>query len=239
VLPLKEIVDNAADAAEKRKDPSVKVWFEADKLIVEDNGYGIPRDKINQIFDWERFASSKYYDFRPSRGSMGAGMKMVVAYLSALAREYDLPPDEGYLRILSKDYEFTICNVKQINEKLVDDRELRDVPFRNGTTVEIKFPSEILSREHFWDFMYEYTIINPWINFEVNLEEFPRVTKFNVRKQSYLSYFSLGEFVDLVLRTGREYPETTLKYFLKSIFRRRVPREFDPMKKSQILASKK
>ena len=231
MLPLKEIIDNATDAAEKRKDPFVKVWFEDDKLIVEDNGHGIPRDKVNQIFDWERFASSKYYDFRPSRGSMGAGMKMVIAYLSALAREYDLPPDEGYLRILSKDYDFTIRNVKQVNEKIVDDRELRDVPFRNGTIVEIKFPLKILGWEDFYDFMYGYMIINPWISFEVNGKEFPRVTKFNVRKQSYLSYYSPREFVDLVLRTSREYPETTLKYFLKSIFRRSVPRVFDPMKK--------
>jgi hypothetical protein len=79
-LLLKEIVDDALDAAEGvRRPPIVSVTVERDALVVEDTGPGIEERIIRDIADPNVYSSDKDLYISPSRGMIGQGLKFAWA----------------------------------------------------------------------------------------------------------------------------------------------------------------
>jgi DNA topoisomerase VI subunit B len=81
---LKELIDNALDAAESvvrdlYQAPVVRVTIERDILIVEDNGPGIPEETVRHALDYAVRASDKAYYVSPTRGALGNALKCVFA----------------------------------------------------------------------------------------------------------------------------------------------------------------
>ena len=87
ITAVKEAVDNALDACEEARIlPTIKVAIEKVdakkdiiKLIVEDNGPGIPQKSIEKVFGQLLFGS-RFHAIRQSRGQQGIGITGVVMY---------------------------------------------------------------------------------------------------------------------------------------------------------------
>ena len=87
ITAVKEAVDNALDACEEARIlPTIKVSIEKldikkdiVKLVVEDNGPGIPQKSIEKVFGQLLFGS-RFHAIRQSRGQQGIGITGVVMY---------------------------------------------------------------------------------------------------------------------------------------------------------------
>ena len=77
---LKELVDNALDAAEDAGiPPIIEVTLSDDGLTVADNGPGIAAKVVKRILDLSSKTSSKDFYLAPTRGAQGNALKTVLA----------------------------------------------------------------------------------------------------------------------------------------------------------------
>jgi Histidine kinase-, DNA gyrase B-, and HSP90-like ATPase len=80
VVILKELVDNAIDACEEAGiAPVVAVTLARNRISIEDNGPGIPRDVIQDVLDFSVRVSSREAYVSPTRGAQGNALKTIVA----------------------------------------------------------------------------------------------------------------------------------------------------------------
>ena len=87
ITAVKEAVDNALDACEEARIlPTIRIQItkldpkkDIIKLIVEDNGPGIPQKSIEKVFGQLLFGS-RFHAIRQSRGQQGIGITGVVMY---------------------------------------------------------------------------------------------------------------------------------------------------------------
>jgi DNA topoisomerase-6 subunit B len=85
ITAVKESVDNSLDACEEARilpDISVKIHRTKNdelKLITQDNGPGIPRDAIENVFG-KFLLGSRFHAIRQTRGQQGIGITGVVMY---------------------------------------------------------------------------------------------------------------------------------------------------------------
>jgi len=77
---LKELVDNALDAAEHAGvKPEITVSVEGDSLSVADNGPGLAPEIVTRILDFSTRTSSKNHYVSPTRGAQGNAFKTLLA----------------------------------------------------------------------------------------------------------------------------------------------------------------
>ena len=85
ITAVKEAVDNSLDACEEaRISPDISVTIEKEKgdrikLTCRDNGPGIPRDSISNVFG-KFLLGSRFHAIRQTRGQQGIGITGVVMY---------------------------------------------------------------------------------------------------------------------------------------------------------------
>jgi DNA topoisomerase VI subunit B len=80
VVLLKELVDNALDAAEEAGvAPVIEVTLGEDRIVVQDNGPGIPPDVVQDVLDFAVRISSREAYVSPTRGAQGNALKVIVA----------------------------------------------------------------------------------------------------------------------------------------------------------------
>src|SRR5712675_505447 len=76
---LKELVDNALDAAEEAGiAPVVSVVVKRGSIVVEDNGPGIPAKTIDGVLEYSVQVSSREAYVSPTRGQQGNALKTVL-----------------------------------------------------------------------------------------------------------------------------------------------------------------
>jgi hypothetical protein len=79
LVVLKELVDNALDAAEEAEiAPVISIAVKGGSIIVKDNGPGIPAKTIDGILDYSIRVSSREAYCSPTRGAQGNALKTVL-----------------------------------------------------------------------------------------------------------------------------------------------------------------
>jgi DNA topoisomerase VI subunit B len=79
LVVLKELADNALDAAEEAEiAPLISITIEGNAIIVEDNGPGIPDNTITGILDYSVRVSSREAYVSPTRGAQGNALKTIL-----------------------------------------------------------------------------------------------------------------------------------------------------------------
>ena len=85
LVVLKELVDNAIDAAEEAcAAPVISVAVKDGKIVVTDNGPGIRSKVVRNILDYNVRVSSREAYVSPTRGAQGNALKTVIAMPLAL-----------------------------------------------------------------------------------------------------------------------------------------------------------
>jgi hypothetical protein len=143
---IKELADNGIDACEEAEvAPVIKVTITTGKsgkptrIVIEDNGPGIPAETITGIIDYDIRVSSREAYISPTRGRQGNALKTILpmAYvLGGKVRGETWIEARGIKhRIL-----FTVNQIKQ--EPIVNDLQSRS-RIRTGTRVTVFWPSKI------------------------------------------------------------------------------------------------
>jgi DNA topoisomerase VI subunit B len=82
---LKELVDNAIDAAEEAGiAPVIQVEVANGTITITDNGPGIPAETVAGVLDFSVRVSSREAYVSPTRGAQGNALKIIVAMAFAL-----------------------------------------------------------------------------------------------------------------------------------------------------------
>jgi hypothetical protein len=148
---IKELVDNGIDACEEAEvAPVIRVMIttgrkrrsrpaKPTRIVIEDNGPGIPTDTITGIIDYDIRVSSREAYISPTRGRQGNALKTILPMAYVLGGK---GKGETWIeaRGLKHRILFTVNQIKQ--EPIVNDLQSRS-RIRTGTRVTVFWPSEI------------------------------------------------------------------------------------------------
>ena len=176
----KEIVDNAWDECRKKESPAdkIEVFINDKKIIVRDNGRGIPTDTIQKVFETIQAGSNMERAGGYTAGENGVGTTCAVAMASELKAQTIRPNEKKILTLVYQ------------NGRLIDRKEEKYTGKDHGMVVSFspskklmgtdKIPIDLL-KNWFKDFDYtlprgikmEYTIGHETFNVEhKTLDEF-------------------------------------------------------------------
>jgi DNA topoisomerase VI subunit B len=133
---LKELLDNAIDAAEEvGTEPVIRVEVTDKAIVIFDNGPGIPAETISGLLDFSVRISSREAYCSPTRGAQGNALKTVVAM------PFALDGTEGETLIESRGTAHRISfKVDQVRQE-PKIKHIRDVStVRKGTRITVRWP---------------------------------------------------------------------------------------------------
>jgi DNA topoisomerase VI subunit B len=165
---LKELTDNALDAAEEAGTaPVIRIEVSDKQIVITDNGPGIPAETIAGILDFAVRVSSREAYASPTRGAQGNALKTIVAMAFALdgAKGETLIESWGTAHRIS----FKVDHVRQ-EPKIDHIRERSSV--RKGTRIAVRWPVCACSklgqaRPHFLQMAEDYGWLNPHLTLSV------------------------------------------------------------------------
>jgi DNA topoisomerase VI subunit B len=165
---LKELTDNALDAAEEAGTaPMIRIEVSDKQIVITDNGPGIPAETVAGILDFAVRVSSREAYASPTRGAQGNALKTIVAMAFALdgAKGETLIESWGTAHRIS----FKVDHVRQ-EPKIDHIRERSSV--RKGTRITVRWPVCACSkldqaRPHFLQMAEDYGWLNPHLTLSV------------------------------------------------------------------------
>ena len=167
---LKELVDNAIDAAEEAA-PVIEVTVCDGGITVTDNGPGIGAKAVDDLTDYSTRTSSREAYVSPTRGAQGNALKTLLAMPFVLNGG---TMGETWIasRGVSHHIRFSVDHVRQA-PKLSIDRETSNV--QNGTRVTVGWPDSARSKLaraklHFLQIAQGFSWLNPHLTIKVDWE---------------------------------------------------------------------
>ncbi len=229
VTAVKEGVDNSLDACEEAEIlPEIKVGIQEIndreyKITVEDNGPGIVKRKVPEVFG-KLLYGSRFHEISQSRGQQGIGVSAVVMYGQLTTGKATLV----WSKVKEKDYAHKMkitMDTKKNEPEVLDD----DVVLWEGKEHGMKFETTIKGlmrrgKHSVFEYLKNTAIVNPHARIEFDrdgekiifkraTDQLPEKTK---AVQPHLKGIELGTLAKMAKDTDRR----TLKSFLKHEFSR-------------------
>jgi len=224
---VKEGVDNSLDASEESgilPDILVEIHNHDDgecRLIVEDNGPGIVKKQISNIFG-RLLYGSRFHAIRQSRGQQGIGISAVVLYGQLTTGKH--------AKITSKIQEDRPANVIELaidtnkNRAEVVGRNIVHWDKPSGTRIEISLVADYKRGKRFvYDYLQSVSIVNP--HAQITFKEPDGTTHFFERTSELLPTKSVeikphpyGIELGTLIKMGKNTKSRKLSSFLKSEF---------------------
>ena len=139
---LKELIDNALDAAEGAgQPPRIEVSIRSDqrstdRLVVRDNGPGLPIEVLRRSLDYNVRTSTKSYYASPTRGQLGNALKCVWA-APFVASDMSKGRVEVHVGGVAHSIEVRLDEISQVPNISVDEAPSA---VKNGTEIHILWP---------------------------------------------------------------------------------------------------
>jgi DNA topoisomerase VI subunit B len=169
VVILKELVDNAIDAAEEAgTPPAITVTVERTGITVEDNGPGIPPDVVGAILDFSVRVSSREAYVSPTRGAQGNALKTI------LAMPFVLDGQRGRVEIEARGTKHVIdFAVDRIRQQPVVERHVEPGNAAIGTRIKVEWPDSACSileeaGGQFLQVASQYAWLNPHLTLTID-----------------------------------------------------------------------
>lgn len=224
---IKEAIDNSLDACEEAKIlPDIKVKVEdlgADrfKVTIEDNGPGIVKQQIPNIFA-KLLYGSKFHRLKCSRGQQGIGISAVAMYgqlttgkpITIISKIQKNKPAHNYeLQIDTKKNEPQI-----IKEQIVDwDKD-------HGTKIKINLEAKYQKgKQGIDEYLKQTAIVNPHLHLiyfspEKQKLEFPRASKELPKEPKEIKPHPYGVELGILIKMLQDTSASTLQFFLQNDF---------------------
>jgi DNA topoisomerase VI subunit B len=206
---VKELLDNGLDGAETvGVPPEITVRWSASRLIVSDNGGGIPPDVVRRLMDYTTRTSDKLAYVSPTRGAQGNALKTILCTPCVLDGERAKP-----IIIEAQGIRHKIqVRVDQIARQPVIHYQTEELAVKNaGTTVSVEREQACLedgeeSAEFLPRLVLDYSLVNPHATFRLNdgngqavfRARHPSWTKWSPRDPTSAHWYSRARFRELV-----------------------------------------
>ncbi len=224
---VKEGVDNALDACEESgilPDILVEIRNHEDgecKLIVEDNGPGIVKKQVPNIFG-RLLYGSRFHAVRQSRGQQGIGISAVVLYGQLTTGKH--------AKIISKIQEDRPANVIELvidtnkNRAEVVNKDIMHWDKPTGTRLEIDIIADYKRGKRFvYEYLQSVSIVNP--HAQITFKEpdgsehfFERTSEMLPSKSIEIKPHPHGVELGTLIKMGKNTKSRKLSSFLKSEF---------------------
>jgi len=226
---VKEAVDNSLDACEDANTlPEIFVQIQElgptrFKMIVEDNGPGIVKDKVAPVFG-KLLYGSKFQTFggKQGRGQQGIGISAAVLYGQLTTGKP--------VRIISKTKpkeQATVIELKiniKTNDPEIVSQTTIDWPKERGTRVELELEAKYAEKKaSVLEYIKETAVVNPhatiiFVDPQGQKLEFKRVTDILPKKSEKVKPHPHGIELGILLRMLKETNTRALKSFLTEEF---------------------
>jgi len=165
---LKELTDNAIDAAEESGiAPTIRIEVTDRTIIIRDNGPGIPDETVAGILDFSVRVSSREAYVSPTRGAQGNALKTIVAMPFALdgSKGDTLIESQKVAHRIS----FKVDHVRN-EPKIAHIRDRSNV--KTGTRITVRWPvcacSKLVeAKPYFLQMAQDYGWLNPHLSLSV------------------------------------------------------------------------
>ena len=168
LVVLKELTDNALDAAEEAGTaPDIRIKVSNNEIIVTDNGPGVPAETVAGILDFSVRVSSREAYVSPTRGAQGNALKTLVAMAFAL------DGTKGETRIESLGVAHRISfKVDQVRQEPKIDHIRERSSVKKGTKITVRWPVCACSKldeakSHFLQMAEDFGWLNPHLSLTV------------------------------------------------------------------------
>jgi DNA topoisomerase VI subunit B len=165
---LKELVDNAIDAAEEASiAPVIQVEVADGTITITDNGPGIPAETVADVLDFSVRVSSREAYASPTRGAQGNALKTIIAMAFAL----DGARGETVIESRGTRHEITF-KIDHIRHEPKVDHVCSDSVVKIGTRVTVRWPVCACSKldeakPHFLQMADDFGWLNPHLSTSV------------------------------------------------------------------------
>ncbi len=227
ITVVREAVDNALDACEEAgilPDIFVRVSRANGHLrvVVEDNGPGIPREQIPKVFG-KLLYGSRFHEIRQSRGQQGIGISAAVLYAQLTTGKPAIilsktPESEKAYRVS------IYINTKKNEPEIVEESE-EEWYMPHGTRIELEIVGNYVKerKQSVFEYLKETSVVNPHakITFadpDGNIHEFERVSSEVPKVPKAIKPHPHGIELGTLLFMLKETKARNLKKFLKSEF---------------------
>ena len=169
VTAVKESVDNALDASEEAgflPDIYVEIREEGDyyTLVVEDNGPGITKDQIPNIFG-KLLYGSRFHKREQNRGQQGIGISAAVMYAQLTSGTPAKITSRTPSRDTARYFELIIDTENNEPDIKVDDTTTWERP--HGTRIELRMEANMRARRQLHDYITHTAVVNPHARIEL------------------------------------------------------------------------
>ena len=235
ITAVKEAVDNALDACEEARIlPTISVAIEKIdvkkdivKLIVEDNGPGIPQKSIEKVFGQLLFGS-RFHAIRQSRGQQGIGITGVVMYCQLTTGRTTHVRSKISGEPTAAVVDIGLDTRKNKATKSNQGREIwynaDGSPKEHGTEVTAQMKAKYQKgRQSVWQYLRMTSIVNPHaeITFtdpEGEVHHWPRVTERLPTKVEAIKPHPHGIELGQLQRMSSESTDSRMTVFLRMNF---------------------
>jgi DNA topoisomerase VI subunit B len=138
---VKELVDNALDAAEEAQiAPEITVCVDENGITVTDNGPGLPAEVVEGVLDFSVRVSSREAYVAPDRGAQGHALKTL------LAMPFALDGNAGQVEVEARGVRHVITFAVHAIRPVPDIRhERREGLVKTGTRVTVCWPPSAIA----------------------------------------------------------------------------------------------
>src|SRR3989344_5632467 len=235
MMVVKEAVDNSLDACtEMRVLPEIKIELQQINenrfnIIVEDNGPGIVKQQIPNIFG-KLLYGSKFHSLKMSRGQQGIGISAAVLYSQLTTGK----STKIYSRINPKKpahyFELQI-DTKKNEPNILMDKEI-NWDKEHGTKIEIEIEGRYLKGKQSVDeYVKETAIVNPHATFiyitpEKEKFEYKRVTEELPIEPREIKPHPYGIELGQLIKMSQDTRANTVAEFLEKGLRKEINADF-------------
>jgi DNA topoisomerase VI subunit B len=165
LVALKELVDNALDAVEEAGTaPRITVTVGKGKIVVADNGPGIPTKIVRALLDFSVRVSSREAYVSPTRGAQGNALKTI------LAMPYVLDGEAGRVEIEAHEVKHAITfRADAVKQEPRIDHVMTAASVKTGTRMTVHWPERAClqladAEARFLQMAEDYTWLNPHLD---------------------------------------------------------------------------
>jgi DNA topoisomerase VI subunit B len=181
---LKEAIDNALDGCEDAGiSPEIVATITSERIVIVDNGPGIPADVVGGMLDYSVRVSSREAYVAPDRGAQGNALKTLIAMPFVLDGEH------GHVDIEAQGIRHIIeSRVDRIRQQPVIDHRQEPCSVTTGTILTVYWPdlaSSILEghRDQFLQIARSFAFLNPHL--KLTLDSFGDVNYWDATKSDW------------------------------------------------------